>query len=177
MTSMKQNEQELIHAIITKDKELYRELIGRYKIGLVIHCEHIVKDRDAAEDVAQESFIKAYYQLNEFDPNKGRFSTWLYKIATNTALNYLRKNKRQVIIEDIESLADQTMPVNLDENEKQIVRDAITTLEPPKYGEIIKAYFWEGKSYSEIAKEYDTTTGTIGTWIRRAKAQLKEKLA
>jgi RNA polymerase sigma-70 factor, ECF subfamily len=170
------DEKELIQAVTTKDRELYGELVGRYKVGLIIHCENIVKDRDAAEDIAQESFIKAYYRLDEFDADKGRFSTWLYKIATNHALNYLRKNKRQVTIEDIELLADQTMPVGLDESEKQIVRDAITTLEPPKYGDIIKAYFWDGKSYSEIAKEYDTTTNTIGTWIRRAKAQLKERL-
>lgn len=169
-------EKELIQAIITKDRELYRELVGRYRVGLIIHCENIVKDRDAAEDIAQESFIKAYYRLSEFDADKGRFSTWLYKIATNQALNYLRKNKRRVTIEDIESLADQTVPVSLDENEKQIIRDAITMLEPPKYGAIVKAYFWDGRSYSEIAKEYGTTTNTIGTWIRRAKAQLREKL-
>jgi RNA polymerase sigma-70 factor (ECF subfamily) len=169
-------EKELIQAVMTKDRELYRELIGRYRVGLIIHCENIVKDRDAAEDIAQESFIKAYYRLNEFDADKGMYSTWLYKIATNNALNYLRKNKRQVTIENIESLADQTMPVGLDENEKQIVRDAITTLEPPKYGDVIKAYFWDGKSYLEIAKEYNTTTNTIGTWIRRAKTQLKERL-
>jgi RNA polymerase sigma factor (sigma-70 family) len=76
-----------------------------------------------------------------------------------------------------ELYADTTTPVHLEEDEKQAVRDAVAALEPPKYGAIIKAYFWEGKSYQAIAKEYDTTTGTIGTWIRRAKAQLKEKLA
>jgi RNA polymerase sigma-70 factor (ECF subfamily) len=175
MTSMK-DEKDLIEAIITQDNELYRQLVDRYKAGLIIHCEHIVRDRDQAEDIAQEAFIKAYYQLSKFNTDKGRFSTWLYKIATNTAFDYLRKNKHKVDIEEIESRADETMPAHLEEDEKQIIRDAIATLEPPKYGEVIKAYFWEGKSYFEIAKQYDTTTSTIGTWIRRAKAQLKEKL-
>jgi len=170
------DEKDLIEAIITKDNELYRGLVDRYKTGLIIHCEHIVEDREQAEDIAQEAFIKAYYQLSKFNPNKGRFSTWLYRIATNTALDYLRKNKHQVNVEEIESRADETMPAELEEDEKQVIRDAITTLEPPKYGAVIKAYFWEGKSYGEIAEQYDTTTSTIGTWIRRAKAQLKEKL-
>lgn len=171
------DEEDIIIAITKGDSELYRELVDRYKTGLIIHCEHVVKDRDQAEDIAQETFIKAYYQLSKFDAKKARFSTWLYKIATNKALDYLRKNKRQVNVIEIEQCASETMPAYLDEDEKEAIRDAIATLEPPKYGEVIKAYFWEGKSYFDIAKQYNTTANTVGTWIHRAKVQLKEKLA
>lgn len=175
MTNMT-DEKKLIETIRTTDGEQYRQLVVRYQTGLIIHCENIVKDRAQAEDIAQEAFVKAYYQLDKFDTEKGRFSTWLYKIATNMVLDHLRKNKRQVDIEGIELLADTTMPVDLEEDEKQAVRDAVNLLEPPKYGDIIKAYFWEGKSYQDLATEYATSTGTIGTWMHRAKAQLKEKL-
>jgi len=175
MTSMT-DEKKLIETIRSSDSEQYRELVTRYQTGLIIHCENILKDRAQAEDIAQEAFVKAYYQLSKFDVEKGRFSTWLYKIATNLALDDLRKNKRKAVVEDIELQAAATMPVYLEEDDKRTIRDAITTLEPPKYGDVIKAYFWDGKSYDAIAKEYDTNASTIGTWIRRAKAQLKEKL-
>ena len=170
------DEKKLIETIRTKDGEQYRQLVNRYQTGLVIHCENIVKDRAQAEDVAQDAFVKAYYQLDKFDVDKGRFSTWLYRIATNMALDSLRRSRRTVNVEEIEAYAETTMPVYLEEEEKQVIRNAIATLEPPKYGDVIKAYFWEGKTYEAIAKQYDTNTSTIGTWIRRAKAQLKEKL-
>lgn len=175
MTSMT-DEKKLIETIRTSDREQYRVLVARYHAGLIIHCENIVKDRDQAEDIAQEAFVKAYYQLEKFNIEKGRFSTWLYKIATNMALDYLRRNKRHVNVEEIELLAAATMPIYLEEDDKRVVRDAIATLEPPKYAAVIKAYFWDGKSYDTIAEEYATNPSTIGTWIRRAKAQLKEKL-
>jgi RNA polymerase sigma-70 factor (ECF subfamily) len=170
------NEEKLIETIRMGDGEQYRELVVRYQTGLIIHCENIIKDRAQAEDIAQEAFVRAYYQLENFNARKGRFSTWLYKIATNMALDYLRKNRRNVDIEEVELQAEATMPAYLEEDDKRMIRDAIATLEPPKYGDVIKAYFWDGKSYDAIAKEYGTNPSTIGTWIRRAKAQLKEKL-
>ena len=175
MTNMT-NEKKLIETIRAGDGEQYRELIVRYQTGLIIHCENIIKDRAQAEDIAQEAFVKAYYQLDKFNPEKGRFSTWLYKMATNMALDHLRRNKRKVDIEEVEHIAEATMPTYLEEDEKRIVRDAIAKLEPPKYGDVIKAYFWDGKSYESIAQMYDTNPSTVGTWIRRAKAQLKEIL-
>lgn len=57
------------------------------------------------------------------------------------------------------------------------IREAVDTLEPPVVSEIIKAYYWQGKSYQTIADEFDLSINTVGTWMRRAKAQLKEKLS
>jgi RNA polymerase sigma-70 factor (ECF subfamily) len=165
----------LIKKILAGDADAYRQLVERYQTGLIIHCENIIKDRADAADIAQEAFVKAYYQLERFDADKGRFSTWLYRIGTNLALDFLRKNKRVINVDEIEAHAEATMPAYL-EDDKQTIRSAIAALEPPKYGEIIRAYFWDGKSYQDIAKQYGTSTNTIGTWMHRAKAQLKEKL-
>jgi len=171
------DEKDCIAKIVSGDSELYRELVDRYQTGLIIHCENILKDRQEGEDVAQDAFIKAFKNLKNFSAEKANFSTWLYRIATNMCIDTLRKNKRKVHIKDIESHLDAVLPKHIEEDEIAHLQKLIKELQPPKYAEIIKAYFWDGKSYQEIADTYSTTTGTIGTWMSRAKLQLKEKLA
>lgn len=169
-------ETQCIEHILGGDSSLYRRLVERYQTGLIIHCENMLKNRDDAEDIAQEAFLKAYNQLAHYAPNKGNFSTWLYRIATNLCIDMLRRNKRNVYVANIEELADATTPDGLDSDEIQQIRQAVNQLEPPKYAEIIKAYFWEGKSYQDLAVAYGTSTNTIGTWMSRAKKQLREAL-
>lgn len=173
---MMNQEQTYIAQILDGEIDVYRRLVERYQTGLIIHCENIVKDRQDAEDIAQEAFIKAYRDLKRFQSDKARFSTWLYRIATNLCFDQLRKNKRQVDIPDIETYVENNEPDYSRDIDAEYLRKAIDSLKPPKYGAIIQAYFWEGRSYQALADEYDTTTGTIGTWITRAKLQLKEKL-
>lgn len=170
------DETEIIKAVI-EGADRYAELIERYHVGLIIHCEHLVGDRDEAEDIAQEAFIKAYEQLARFNPAQARFSTWLYKIATNAAIDYLRKHMRRVYAEDIETIAAVTMPAYLEEEERQEVRAAVRHLSPPEYRHVIEAYYWHGKSYQQIAEEIHVPLNTVRTWLRRAKLQLKEKLS
>lgn len=170
------NETKIIEAVRRGDADSYALLVNRYQTGLIIHCENMLKSREEGEDIAQDAFIIAYKKLDTFDPAQARFSTWLYKIATNKCIDTLRKTKKTIEL-DAEKLAEQTVPVNLEEDEKLAIKNAIEQLEPPKFGEIIRSYYWQGKSYDELAKEYDTTTGTIGTWMRRAKLQLRKELS
>lgn len=100
------NEDEYISKIQTGVSSAYQFLVEQYQTGLVIYCERLVKDRYVAEDLAQEAFIKAYQNLAMFDSKKARFSTWLYRIASNKAIDYLRKAKHTIDVEDIEALAD-----------------------------------------------------------------------
>lgn len=171
------NEKHIIQHVINGHTDQYRLLIERYQTGLIIHCENIIKDRQDAEDIAQESFIKAFDMLPSYDSSKANFSTWLYRIATNKAIDYLRKNKRVIAVDDPEQYADEHAEVELFDDEIQALRSAVDALKPPEYAQVIKAYFWEGKSYQAIADELDITTNTVGTWMRRAKANLKEVLA
>lgn len=169
------DESELVQAI-KSDPDRFDDLVKRYHPGLIIHCEQLVKNRKEAEDIAQEAFVRAYTRLDQFDPARARFSTWLYKIATNLAFDYLKKHKRQLETEDIEAIAELTMPLYLEEEACQELRTAVATLIPPEYRQVIEAYYWEGKSYQEIADNQNVPLNTVRTWIRRAKAQLKEKL-
>jgi RNA polymerase sigma-70 factor, ECF subfamily len=171
------DEDKSISQILAGDTNQYRSLVERYQTGLIIHCENILKDRQDAEDVAQEAFLKAYKNLAAFSKDRARFSTWLYQIATNLCIDHLRKHKTKVVVEDIEKYAELVQPEGLEQDEVLAIRQAVDTLEPPQYAEIIKAYFWEGKSYREIAELHSTSVNTVGTWISRAKTQLREKLA
>lgn len=173
---MKTDEHNIIKAVLRGD-DSYRELVERYHPGLIIHCEQILKDRDEAEDIAQDAFIKAYLQLANYDPSVGRFSTWLYRIATNLALNKLKQNNRKVNADDIESLAEPTMPTHIEDERKQEIMNAVIKLVPPEYRRAIEAYYWQGLSYKDIASELGIPLNTLRTWMRRAKQQLKEGLA
>jgi RNA polymerase sigma-70 factor (ECF subfamily) len=167
------NETEVIQDVLA-GVDRYAELVERYHVGLIIHCEHIIKDRDAAEDVAQEAFVKAYLDLKRYDSGKSRFSTWLYKIATNLALDYMRKHKRQMTVDDVEALAEATMPTYLEDEARDEIRKAVESLVPPEYRRVIEAYYWEGKTYQQIAEAEGVPLNTARTWLRRAKLQLKE---
>ncbi len=169
-------ETQIVHDVLA-GVDRYGELVQRYHVGLIIHCEGLVGDRDDAEDVAQEAFVKAYLDLKHFDSARARFSTWLYRIATNAAIDYLRKEKRRVVVEDIEAIAAFTMPAHIEEEQKQEVRKAVLNLVPPEYRQVIEAYYWDGKSYEQIADELQVPLGTVRTWLRRAKLQMREKLA
>jgi RNA polymerase sigma-70 factor (ECF subfamily) len=164
----------IIRRIIAGSKEEYRMLVERYQTGLIIHCENILKDRSLAEDIAQESFVKAYEKIATFDAEKARFSTWLYRIASNKCLDELRKMK-QVTNVSVDEMQEY-IPEELYSDEKEHLRRVVRDLQPPEYSRVVQAYYWEGKSYSLIAQEFGTNTQTVGTWLRRAKLQLKEAL-
>lgn len=170
------NETLLINATLA-GKEGYEQLVERYHVGLIIHCERLVNNRQDAEDIAQESFVKAYLKLKDFDETQGRFSTWLYRIATNNTIDFLRKQKRKVDVDDIEAIAEVTMPTHIEDEEKAQLQKAVLSLMPPEYRLAVDAYYWKGRSYQEIAYDLGVPINTVRTWLRRAKAQLREELS
>lgn len=167
----------IITRVLEGETDSYRELVERYQTGLIIHCENILNDRQDGEDMAQEAFIKAFKSLDKFSSNKARFSTWLYRIASNLCIDFLRKNKKVFNVEDIERYTQEIDPASIEIDEIEKVRMLVEQLEPPKFAEVIKAYFWEGKSYQEIAVAFNTSTNTVGSWINRAKSQLRKELS
>src|SRR5689334_10694690 len=93
------DEQELITQSLAENHEAYAELVDRYKNALYRHCFAIVRNEDVAEDLAQETFITAYYKLRLYKLEY-KFSTWLFKIATNKALNWLKKASKELAADD-----------------------------------------------------------------------------
>ncbi len=170
------DEKEIIQKILGGDTQKYRTILERYQPGLVRHCFTMVNDYDIANDLTQEACIKAYLQLKKYNTTY-RFSTWLYKIATNLCLDFLRK-RRHISLDDIaEPLSNQLSP-----QEEAIKNEAASELHqavrrlPLKYQTVISLYYWQERNYEEIAEIMNVPLGTVRTWLKRAKDQLKEDL-
>ena len=170
------NESTIISAVCSGETEQYAELVERYQVGLIIYCERLLGDRSDAEDIAQKTFIKAYEKLPTFRHEKGRYSTWLYKIAYNEAVDFLRRSKRSKAVEKIEEI-EPIAPDVLQEELLREVRDAVLALVPPEHRRAVEAYYWEGKGYQAIADEMGVPINTVKSWLRRAKLQLKGALS
>ncbi len=138
----------------------------------------MLNDRTEAEDIAQKAFLKAYEKLADFDTKRARFSTWLYKIANNMAIDSLRTRGRSVptVVSDIEALEPVYMMVEKNELINEM-RAAVLSLAPPEHRQAVEAYYWQGKSYQEIAEDMDVSINTVKSWLRRAKEQLRKELA
>jgi RNA polymerase sigma-70 factor, ECF subfamily len=169
------NEAKIIRTVLNGGINAYAELVERYEIGLIIHCDRIVTDRAEAEDIAQRAFIKAYEQLATFDPTRARFSTWLYRIATNLSLDTLRTRKPTISLDNLKLAAPPDLSLFESETAAE-TRAAVTTLSE-HHRRVIEAYYWEGKSYDTIAREMNTPINTIKSWLHRAKEQLRGKLS
>jgi RNA polymerase sigma-70 factor (ECF subfamily) len=159
-------------------QEAFTELANKCYPALCRHATYLVRDGDTAEDVVQEALIKAYLHIRRYDPERS-FSTWAYKIVTNCALDHLRKKKDRSL-DDLEEVPAEEVNHLLEQEDAavrteqlQALREAVSAL-PPHYQAVINLYYWEDKSYDEIAVIMQKPLGTIKVWLYRAKRLLKE---
>jgi RNA polymerase sigma-70 factor (ECF subfamily) len=147
----------------------------------------MIRDRQQVEDLTQEAFIKAFSSLKSFNEEYA-FSTWLYKIATNNCIDYIRKRKLQMysIDKPIEAkdsdytfeLPDETYQADKEVISGQralLLRNAIEQL-PEKYRRVIVLRHTEERSYEEIAQALDLPIGTVKAHIFRARELLYKQL-
>lgn len=172
---MKQDESAVIIRILDGEEELFAVLIDRYKQGLYYHCLRYIRDPDEAQDVAHEAFIAAFLKLDQYQSDY-RFSTWLYKIATNIAIMHLRKRRDLLIDETAVDRVLSTLPDSEQIALKHELHRAVDAL-PARYRSVIKMHYWQGKPYREIALRLGTSEGTIKSWMSRARRQLKEAIS
>ncbi len=169
----------------------FRELIRRYERPVFSLVYRMVRDTAAAEDLAQDSFIKVLNHLDKYRP-EFKFSSWLFKIANNVAIDYLRKRQLNTVSMDGSPHAGTASEVEasrfeladdaespLDELASRelgaIIEQAIAGLRP-EYRNCIMLRHVEGRSYEEIAATLDLPLGTVKTYIHRARHQLREAL-
>jgi RNA polymerase sigma-70 factor (ECF subfamily) len=147
----------------------------------------MIRDKDEVEDLTQEAFIKAFMSLSSFN-DEFAFSTWLYKIATNNCIDYIRRKKLQTFsidkpVESKESdytfeLPDSTYEPDqelIDRQRKKLLDDAINSL-PAKYRHVIHLRHVEEKEYQEIAAILKLPLGTVKAHIFRAREMLNKYL-
>jgi len=168
-------------------EEAFRQLVERYQRPVYSLLVRIVRSPEAAEDLAQEAFVKAWKALSRFDPTR-KFSSWLFKIAHNSALDALRRQGIETFSLDA-PIGDSDEPPELPadpaaENplRRLVARDAGRALEAaigelrPQYREILLLRFQEGLAYEEISEVLSIPLGTVKIHIFRARAELARRM-
>lgn len=178
---------ELIRSALKGNQKAYQRLLQKYHDQIAHVIYRITHQREQVEDLTQEVFIKAFASLKSFDPTFA-FSTWLYKIATNSSIDYIRKKKLATFSIDKpiameESDATYELPDSRYEPDKHIIQkqrlaiiqEAIDQL-PEKYKKVILLRHAEERDYSEIAKMLKLPIGTVKAHIFRARELLNKYL-
>ncbi len=171
------NEIKLIIKCQRGDKEAFNELITRYYPYVSKFLIKLTINEELTQDLVQETFLKLITNIDKFD-TKGtaKFSTYLMKIAKNTYLDYLKKNKKISYEFEIENIPDVSFEEKIaDENELDMVLEEIEKL-PFEQAQAIKMKYLEQYSLKEIADRMQTEAKTIKSRIYEGKEKLKRKL-
>lgn len=172
------SDEELVKIIREKDQELYSEIIKRYQTKLSHYLRKFVRDRDELEDILQLVFIKVFKNLNSFDLGK-KFSSWIYRIAHNESINYLKKNQNKISLDENElEIVDHKIDIILEVDRGLLKNkfEKIFNRLKPKYSEPLILFYFEEKSYEEISDILRIPISTVGTLILRGKKQLHDLL-
>jgi len=178
---------ELVQKVQQGDKSAFDHLVRKYQSKIISLVNRYVKDPNEAQDVAQEAFIKAYRALGNFRGDSA-FYTWLYRIAINTAKNYLvsrarRYSESEVDVTEAEQVYNAPQLKGLDTPDQDLQNDEIveaisSAMEklPEEMRNAIMLREFEGMSYEEIAQAMECPVGTVRSRIFRAREAIDKKL-
>jgi RNA polymerase sigma-70 factor (ECF subfamily) len=178
-----QQDDELIRKAQGNDLYAFDLLVKRYQKKIYYLAYRMVKDHDAADDIAQETFIRAYSAIRSFERGHS-FYTWLYRICMNLSINLL---KRQKLVISESQFGDQPSPLEK-EAEKTDPSDHLASKElelrigralnslPPKYKAVLILRIYEDSSYEEIAHVLNISVGTVMSRLFRAREKMQDML-
>jgi RNA polymerase sigma-70 factor (ECF subfamily) len=186
------SDQEVVLLARAGREAAYRELIRRYERPIFALLFRMVRDRELAEDLSQETFIKALNAIESYRP-EFKFSSWIFKIANNAAIDHLRRRELDTLSLDgsphaetpeamqataLQIGARQESPLDAVEARELggAIELAISRLRP-EYRSCILLRHVEGRAYEEIAEILDLPLGTVKTYIHRARNELRQALA
>lgn len=183
------SEAEIIQKLQEGDEEAFRRLVEKYRQLVVNTCFGLVHNLEDAEDIAQDVFIEVFRSVHKFRADS-KISTWLYRIAANRSLNFIRDNKRRKLAQSIEEIFSPgkerlgsfspektSAPDNEIENSERaaILHKAIDSL-PQNQRVAFTLNKYEDLSYKEIAAVMKTSVSSVESLIYRAKKNLQKKL-
>ncbi len=171
-------------ATLEKDQQAYAMLMERYKKPVYHMILKMVRNVDDAEDLTIEAFAKAFKNLHKFKKDY-TFSTWLFRIATNNAIDFIRKKKLDTMSLDTSFKDDNGDSVTIDVEDNnlnpqeeaiksqkiELIQMFVTKL-PAKYQRLVRLRYFSEYSYEEIAKELDAPLGTVKAQLHRARELL-----
>jgi len=183
-----QQDRALVERALSGDQGGYEQLLTKYREAIGRHVGKMVRDKKVVDDLVQEAFIKAFTSLQSYSPDYA-FSTWLYKIATNHTIDYLRKRKLATVSMDRPPGREEgdDRPIELPDStyrpdrhvmadqQRELIHEAIERL-PEKYHRVIVMRHQQEMSYEEIAEELDLPLGTVKAHIFRARGLLYKYL-
>lgn len=173
---------ELVKAALAGDDKAFARLLNRYKDAIYFMLLKMVNNRSDAEDLTLEAFGKAFKSLHQYSPTYA-FSTWLFKIASNNCIDFLRKKKGVHVPIENNGQDDNSETIKLrskdpDPEEKLIrqqkailLRRVVRKLKP-RYQILVELRYFREFSYEEIAKELDLPLGTVKAQLFRAREML-----
>lgn len=168
-------------AVEQRDQAAYAELLDRYKESVFYLLMKMVNNRDDAEDLTIEAFGKAFKNIEQYTPNFA-FSTWLFRIATNNCIDFIRK-KRMVTVSldktfEGDDGGEMTMDVrsntldpeeNLIRKQKNVLMQSLVTKLKPRYRTLVEMRYFQELSYEEIAEKLDLPIGTVKAQLFRSR--------
>ncbi len=183
----RKEDSELIRSAVKGDQKAFQRLMDKYQPAIYHVISRMINDRTEVHDLTQETFVKAFSSLKSFNHTYA-FSTWIYKIASNTCIDHLRKKKLQTFSIDQQAgsegdeysyeLPDATYRADkeiITDQRSQLVIRAIESL-PEKYRDVIILRHLEEKNYDEIADILDLPLGTVKAHIFRGRELLYKQL-
>ena len=165
------------------NQHAYAELLGRYWDSIYYMLLKMAHNKDDAEDLTIEAFAKAFKNLDNYEPDFA-FSTWLFKIANNNAIDFIRRQKGIIVpIEnpgnDPDDDSTLQLPSNLPDPEEDLIKKqkaillkTVVDQLKPRYSKLVKLRYYKEYSYEEIAKELNLPLGTVKAQLFRAKELL-----
>jgi RNA polymerase sigma-70 factor (ECF subfamily) len=172
----------LVQLATRGDQKAYAELMGRYRDAIYYMLLKMVNNASDAEDLTIEAFGKAFKNIQQYTPNYA-FSTWLFKIATNNCIDFIRKKKATTVSLDQNDDDEDKAPTDimapvLDPEEEMIkgqkqkmMREIVSKLKP-RYRKLIELRYFKEFSYEEIADELELPIGTVKAQLFRARELL-----
>ena len=172
------NEKALIQQVKAGEQKAFGLLVEHYQASLYRFCYRKLYNMGDAEDAVQETLIRAYYKLEQYDENRP-FATWLFAIAAHCCIDKLRRAQAQTLPWDDLAPIIATDEASLPEGHctkldtRQEVQSLVKTL-PPIYRQAVVLKYWEALSYQEIALKMDTTVNAIKGRLFRAKKMMAQ---
>lgn len=173
---------EWVQAAVEGDQDAFAELVYTYQEAVYNLCYRLLAERTEAEDAAQEAFLRAYLNLQRYDPSRS-FKTWVLTIASNHCIDRLRRRRlKWLSIDDDASPGLQLHSEEPEPEEASISKQQSEALQAllgelnPEYRAAVVLRYWYDYSYTEIADILDTTESAIKSRLFRARQILAEKM-
>jgi RNA polymerase sigma-70 factor (ECF subfamily) len=169
-------EQEIMRKVTNGDTDAFEFLVKKYEKQLFIMVANLLKRPDRVEEIVQDIFFNAYKHIRKFDPNIGKFSTWLFRIARNRCLNEIKRKEERPLPETYDIPEEGNPEDDLINKEVLVKLNKSLNRLPYKHKVVFVLADLQGLSYEEIAQIEQTNTGTVKSRLSRARQKLRSIL-